>query len=165
MPVLSNLARRRKISYFLTPIPQHARILEIGSGGGWVGGYLRARGSTGYLGLDLVPTADLVGDVRDWRELGLDSASFDVIIAFEVVEHVDCWQAAYDLLKPGGRMLVTTPLPHRDWVLKFFEGMRLNQHRTSPHDHLVYLDQIKVFPYRQVRVIAGLSQWGIFTKG
>lgn len=164
MPVLSDVARRRKIGYFLAPIPKDARILEIGSGGGWVGQYLRDNGWTGYLGLDLVPPADLVGDVREWRKLGLKPASFDVIIAFEVVEHVDCWQAAHDLLKPGGRMLITTPLPHRDWLLQILERLQLNQRRTSPHDHLTYLDQVTLFPDRQVQVIAGLSQWAIFTK-
>lgn len=164
MPVLSDFARRRKIQYFLDPIPKSARILEIGSGGGWAGQHLRKNGWTGYVSLDLVPPAEVVGDVRSWRDLGLEPASFDFIIAFEVVEHVDCWQAAHDLLKPGGRLLVTTPVPHRDWALKILEALRLNQRRTSPHDHLVYLDQVALFPEKEIRVVAALSQWGVFVK-
>jgi 2-polyprenyl-3-methyl-5-hydroxy-6-metoxy-1,4-benzoquinol methylase len=161
---LSDVARRRKVGYFLEPIPKDARVLEIGCGSGWVGEHLRANGWTGYVGLDVVPPADVVGDVREWRRLGLQAASFDVVIAFEVVEHVDCWEACHSLLKPGGRMLVTTPLPHRDWVLKILEAVRLNQRRTSPHDHLVYLDQAPCFRERQVRVVAGLAQWGVLAK-
>jgi SAM-dependent methyltransferase len=162
--VLSDIARRRKVAYFLQPIPRDARILEVGCGTGWVGEYLRGHGWTGYVGLDVRPPADVVGDVRDWRDLGLRPASFDVIVAFEVVEHVDCWQACHELLRPGGRMLVTTPEPHRDWVLRVLEAMRLNQRRTSPHDHLVYLDRAPCFARRQVRVVAGLSQWGVLAK-
>jgi SAM-dependent methyltransferase len=164
MAYLSDIARRRKVRYFLEGIPKDASILEIGSGSGWVGEHLRQHGWTSYVGLDVVPPADIVGDVRDWRQLGLRAASFDAIVAFEVIEHVDCWEACHELLKPGGRMLITTPLPHRDWVLKILESLRLNQRRTSPHDHLVYLREAPIFQQRQVRVVAGLSQWGVFAK-
>jgi 2-polyprenyl-3-methyl-5-hydroxy-6-metoxy-1,4-benzoquinol methylase len=164
MAFLSDLARRRKARYFLQQIPKDARILEVGCGGGWVSRYLREQGWTQYVGLDVVPPADIVGDVREWRPLGLEGASFDVVIAFEVVEHVDCWQACHSLLKPGGRMLITTPVPHRDWVLRILEALRLNQRRTSPHDHLVYLEQVPLFERKQLQVVAGLSQWGILTK-
>ena len=97
-------------------------------------------------------------------ELGLAAESFDAVVAFEVVEHVDCFRACHDLLKPGGRMLITTPLPHRDWVMKLLERAGLNQPRTSPHDHLVYLDRVPLFTEKRVKVVAGLSQWGVFVK-
>jgi 2-polyprenyl-3-methyl-5-hydroxy-6-metoxy-1,4-benzoquinol methylase len=165
VPLLSDIARRRKIRYFLDRIPKDGRVLEIGSGSGWVGEHLRAQGCAGYVGLDVVPPADVVGDVRDWRRLGLQPASFDAIVAFEVVEHVDCWEACHELLKPGGELLVTTPLPERDRVLQILEALRLNQRRTSPHDHLVSLETVApYFQRREVRVVAGLSQWGVFTK-
>ena len=34
MPLLSDIARRKKIRYFLDPIPKDARVLEIGCGAG-----------------------------------------------------------------------------------------------------------------------------------
>jgi len=164
MPLLSDYARRKKIAYFLQPIRPDARILEIGCGGGWVGEYLKSRGRTRYVGLDLSPPADVVGDVRDWRRLGLEPQSFDVIIAFEVVEHVDCFRECYDLLAPGGRLLLTSPLPRMDWAMKILEGLGLNQKRTSPHDHLVDLRTVPLFEKKEVRVVAMLSQWGILRK-
>lgn len=164
MPLLSSYAQQRKIKYFLGPIPKDARILEIGCGSGWVARYLKDNGWTNYVGLDLVPPADIVGDIRDWKRIGLTAASFDIVIAFEIVEHVDCWKACSELLRPGGKMLVTTPLPHRDWILRILETMGLNQRRTSPHDHLTYIDRIPYFSKRDVRVIAGLSQWAILTR-
>ena len=164
MPLLSTLARRKKERFFFDDLPKSARVLEVGAGSGWVGEYLKSRGWSNYVGLDVVPPADVVGDVREYAALGLAPGSFDAVVAFEVVEHVDCFRACHDLLRPGGRMLITTPLPHRDWVMKALEAVGLNQRRTSPHDHLVYLDRVPLFAEKRVKVVAGLSQWGVFVK-
>src|SRR5437016_3427885 len=116
MPLLSRYAAGKKMEYFLRDVPKDAAILEVGSGSGWVGPYLQQHGWHNYLGLDLASPADIVGDIRDWRALNLHPDSFDVILAFEVVEHVDCFDACYELLKPGGKLMVTTPVPHMDWA-------------------------------------------------
>jgi len=113
MPLLSDLARAKKIDFFLKPLLKEARILEIGSAGGWVGDFLKSNGWKDYIGLDLFPPADIVGDIRHWVDLGLKERSFDVIIAFEVVEHVDCFKECFDLLKPGGGTVAhITGAPH-----------------------------------------------------
>lgn len=162
--LLSDIARRNKIEHFLRGLPKDAKILEVGCGGGWVGEHFKANGYTGYQGLDILPPADIVGDVNEWRTLGLQAGSYDAIIAFEVVEHVDCWQAMHDLLKPGGRLMVTTPIPHMDWAMKILEALKLNQTRTSPHTHLRYLDSIAIFSQKDVKKVGGLAQWAIYTK-
>jgi SAM-dependent methyltransferase len=164
MPLLSDYAKRRKIKYFLASIPKDARILEIGYGSGWCGDYLKQHGWKDYHGLNLVPPADYVGSVKDWRKLGLEPESFDVIIAFEVIEHVDCFRECYDLLKRGGELLVTSPFPPADWLLRVLEWVGLNQKRTSPHDHLVYLHRVQEFEHKEIKLIALLSQWGTFKK-
>lgn len=164
MPILSDIAQRKKIEYFLNPLPRDAAILEIGCGGRWVGDYLRKAGYTGYVGNDLFPPADIVGDIRQWQNLGLKPESFDAIVAFEVVEHVDLFQEAYDLLKPGGQLLLTSPVPEMDWAMQLLEAVGLNQKRTSPHDHLIDFRAIPLFEQTSIRRVAGLSQWGIFRK-
>jgi SAM-dependent methyltransferase len=164
MPLLSDIARRKKIRYFLDPIPKDARILEVGCGSRWVGEYLRANGWRHYTGLDLVPPADVVGDIREWRSLGLEESSFDVIIAFEVIEHVDLLPECRELLKPGGRLMLTSPVPEMDWAMKVLEALRLNQRRTSPHDNLVDFRTIRTFEPVELRRVAGLSQWGVLRK-
>lgn len=55
MPLLSQYAQNKKIEYFLETIPKQAKILEIGSGSGWVGNYLKQNGYTNYVGMDLEP--------------------------------------------------------------------------------------------------------------
>ena len=142
MPLLSDISRRKKIQYFLSKIPKDQRILEIGCGDGWVGRYLRENGWQHYVGLDVTPPADIVGDIHDYESLGIEEESFDVIIAFEVVEHVDCFRQCYEILNPGGQLMLTTPLPHMDWLLKVLEWLGLNQKRMSPHDHLVCLRDV-----------------------
>ena len=164
MPVLSNYARKRKINFFLNKIPQDAKILEIGSGGGWVKHYFSEKGYSNYIGMDIAPPADIVGDILNYKQLGLKSNSLDYVIAFEVVEHVDCFDVCYDLLKPGGHLLLTTPFPPMDWFLKILEMIGLNQKRTSPHENLVYLSKVEEFNKKEIMLKAFLSQWSIFTK-
>ncbi len=164
MPLLSDVAQKKKIDFFLTPLDKDARILEIGSGSGWVGDYLKTNGWTNYDGLDLEPPADIVGDITQWQSLGMQANSYDVIVAFEVVEHVDLYAACQDLLKPNGKLLVTTPAPHADWFMKILELVGLNQKRTSPHCNLHYLKSNDKLDLDLKRTVAGLSQWGIFVK-
>ena len=164
MPILSEYAQKKKIDYFLKDIGKESKVLEVGSGSQWLREYMKKNGWTGYIGIDLDVRADIVGDIRLWKELGLKPKSFDYIIAFEVVEHVDIFQECFDLLKDDGELMLTTPVPHMDWILKLLEIVGLNQKRTSPHDNLVYLNKIKLFTPVELKSIAFLSQWGKFKK-
>ena len=164
MPVLSQYARKEKIEYFLKKINKQAKILEIGSGTGWVGDYLKQNGWSNYVGIDLIPPADIVGDIRDYKNLGLKEQSCDIVIAFEVIEHVDCFKECYKLLKSGGMLMLTSPAPHMDWFLKILEFIGLNQKRTSPHNHLIHFKNVSCFYHKDIKVVGLLSQWGIFTK-
>ena len=164
MPILSEYAQKRKINYFLKDIDKNSKVLEVGSGSQWLRKHMKKNGWTGYIGIDLKDPADIVGDIRFWQQLGLKPKSFDYIVAFEVVEHVDIFQECFELLKDDGELMVTTPLPHMDWILKLLETIGLNQKRTSPHDNLIYLDKIKLFSPIELKNIAFLSQWGKFKK-
>jgi len=164
MPYLSNLARKKKIRFFIDPIPKNANVLEVGCGGNWVKEYMQANGWKNYTGIDIEGNPDIKGDLKQWRELGLAAGSYDVIIAFEVIEHDNLWQPFYDLLKPGGKLMVTTPVPGGDWVLKILEAIGLNQTRTSPHTNLTDLRSIKLLGLVFYKQQVGLSQWAILKK-
>ena len=164
MPLLSAMARKKKLAFFINSILKNAQVLEVGCGSNWVKEYMLANGWKHHTGVDVEGTPDIKGDVNDWKKLGLKPATYDVIIAFEVVEHDDLWQAFYDLLKPGGRLLLTTPAPGGDWFLKILEAAGFNQKRTSAHSHLIDVRTVKLFEVVYYKQILGLSQWAILKK-
>ncbi len=157
-------AQRKRLSFFKDELEQAGKTLEVGAGSGWVKNAITCFNMVEYTGIDIYPPADIIGDINEWQNLGLEPESFDTIIAFEVVEHVDCFDACYQLLRPGGKMLITTPIPSMDWVLKITEALGLNQKRTSPHDHLVDLRTAPFFKTKIIKYVAGLGQWAVFTK-
>lgn len=163
-PILSNLAQKKKIQYFFNKVPKSSKILEVGCGNYWLGNYLKSNGWKNYLGLDVNPPADIIGDIKNWKKHGLKKNSFDIIVAFEVIEHVPCFKELYDLLKPEGLLFLTSPVPHFDWFLKILESLGLNQKRETPHNHLIYFNKIPLFKPLETKTICFLAQWGKFVK-
>lgn len=171
MAKISSYAQRKKLEYFFSKIPKKAKILEIGCADGWVGNYALSNGWVNFTGIDIEKPEDakfnhdfIHGDINEWRKLGLKKESFDVIIAFEVIEHGDFFEPIKDLLKPEGLLMFTTPVPHMDWVCKLLERSGLNQKRTSEHSHLIYAKDIPHFEEVETKKQAFISQWGILRK-
>ncbi|MBS1496564.1 MAG: methyltransferase domain-containing protein [Bacteroidetes bacterium] len=164
MPYLSKLAREKKIKVFIDTLPLNVSILEIGCGNNWLKEYMCTKGYTNYTGIDINGEPDIKGDINEWEKLGLKKEQFDHIIAFEVVEHDDIWDSCFALLKKGGTLRLTTPVPSADWVLKIMEFLRLNQKRTSPHSHLTDVRKNHLFNHLFYKRIWGLSQWAILQK-
>ena len=157
---LSRYARGKKLAFFFDRIPLDARILDVGCAGGWVEDWAAPRGWN-VIGIDLQPPADIVGDVRAWRDLGLEPHSFDVILGFEVIEHGDLATALAELLKPDGRLMVTTPVPHFDWLCNVLEHVGVLQKRVGVHSHLLDLRTYRGFAVVDWRTRGVISQWGI----
>ena len=164
MPLLSQLAKTKKIKYFFRDVPKKAKILEVGCGDYWLGKYLKSHGWKNYQGLDLKPPADIIGDITTWPKIGLKPNTFTVIVAFEVVEHVDCFQELWQLLKPDGHLFLTSPVPSMDWLCRILESVGLNQKRTSPHNHLINFKNIPLFVSLEVKTVGLIAQWGKFSK-
>ena len=158
---LSDLARQGKLKYFLRRVDKQAVILDIGCSNNWFKDAAGARGWSNVVGLDLYPPADIVGDVLEWRSLGLEPHSFDAIVAFEVIEHGDFSRVMWDLLKPDGLLFATTPIPRMDPACRVLERMGLLQRRTSPHTHLTDLRRLPYFSVLERRIRAGVSQWAV----
>lgn len=167
MALLSEYARKKKLEYFFGKIPKDAKILEVGCADGWVGEYAKIHGYKNFTGLDILPSAnaDIVGDINKWKKLALKQNSFDAIIAFEVIEHGDFAKTLNQLLRPDGRLFVTTPVPHMDWACKILEGLHFNQKRSSAHTHLIYLEEVPYLKLLEKQVKGFMSQWGTYTKG
>ncbi len=164
MPVFRDYSRRARLKFFLSNLSKNSQILEVGCKDGWLGKELRERGFENYTGLDLNAPADIVGSILEWREIGIKPESYDAIFGFELVEHVPCFKEFYDILKPGGKLFITSPVPHFDFLLKIMESLNLNQKRTSPHEHLIYFNEIPYFKVIELKRFHGLIQFGKFMK-
>ena len=134
-PMVSELSRRRKFNLLIKHLAPNSHVLEVGTGDGWFATRLRACGHD-TVTIDLECPANIVGDILNWRSLGLTAKSFDAVVALEVIEHVDCLDAICDLCKDGGLILLSSPHPHWDWAMKILEFLRLTQRRTSAHSNL-----------------------------
>jgi 2-polyprenyl-3-methyl-5-hydroxy-6-metoxy-1,4-benzoquinol methylase len=95
-------------------------VLEFGAGTGTLIRRLTEQGCAGTLtGADLLPRPQGIPDRVGWIQADLNAPlpcpdrSFDAIISTEVIEHLENPRAVFRefsrLLKPGGRLLLTTP--------------------------------------------------------
>lgn len=157
-------ARNGRTHFFLPHLHPGDRVLEIGPGEGWFRKAVERAIPIRYQTIDTHAPADIRGDVRNWRRYGLTGGSFDAIVAFEVVEHTPCFSECHELLRSGGRLLVTTPVPQFDWLLKLFETLHLTQKRTSDHNNLVSVNAVPGFVLEKARYPFGLGQWVILRK-
>ena len=111
------------------PVSRDARILDVGCGPGFLLRYLGQRGYTQLSGVDLSPEqisaarqycSDVtLGNAIDY--LQLRPASFDLILAIDIIEHLrkdevlEFLTAAHSALAPGGRLIVQTPNCASPW--------------------------------------------------
>ncbi len=115
---------RPVVDSFLTDVPTGSHVLDMGSG---TGELLASFGKRGWerVGLDISSTgvelaraahpditfvlADATDDLSALLELG----TFDVVVSTETLEHVALprrfLQNAFAALKPGGRLVISTP--------------------------------------------------------
>lgn len=101
----------------LVPPSGDIRILDIGAGRGALSHELKAAGY-GVSACDLFPEDFQVPDVECRMAdadspLPYDDATFDVVLAVELVEHIEDHHTLFSevarVLKPNGRFLLTTP--------------------------------------------------------
>src|SRR5436190_6144262 len=99
------------------------RVLDAGCGVGYGSSMLAEAGSAEVVGVDVAEAVLEVARMRmpanvelrtgDVRKLAFDDASFDVVVCFEVIEHIDRRDAMLGelrrVLAPGGVLLVSSP--------------------------------------------------------
>jgi 2-polyprenyl-3-methyl-5-hydroxy-6-metoxy-1,4-benzoquinol methylase len=143
---------RALLEYRLPP----GRVLELGCGHG---GFLKLVRDAGFdvLGLDLSPSVldyarrtfgiDVVRGPLE--ETDLPAGSFDVVAAFDVLEHVpdplETVRAAAALLRPGGLLVVQTPRYSGDShaALRAREDPFLAHLNPGVHVHLLTADGMR----------------------
>ncbi len=145
-PSFMNRLTARLMSDYRKYLPMHGRgrLLDFGCGGG---SYLRRMRDQGWGVTGVDASASTVRRIQ--LEFGLDvqvgslphaefePASFDIITMWQSLEHVHnplgVLRAAYDLLAPGGRLIIEVPnidsLAFR-WFGQMWFGLDLPRHLT-----------------------------------
>ena len=154
-----SFANRQKLKFFIPFLKPQYRIIDLGCGSMWLTNYLKKLGYD-CIGFDESPPADIVGNVKTYN---FKEGFFDAVFALEIVEHIDCTEEIKKMLKPGGMLMVSTPVPYMDRFLKIGEHLSLFQKRTSPHSNLIYLDEIPLKLVKKKNLFA-IVQCGVFQK-
>src|SRR5262245_22289201 len=121
----------------VSPFVAGKRVLDIACGSGYGSQFLALQGAQEVVGVDIDQTTiEYARTFHDHRAVTylcadahvvseLEDASFDVIVCFETIEHVqrprDLLLELRRLLKPLGRCFISCPNDHRvsPWTSKF----------------------------------------------
>ena len=143
---------RRLHERILRALPAGAgRVLDVGCGRAWVAGALLPRGASvvsldaseanPQRALDRLPARTHAGVAADALALPFADGVFDVVVAAEITEHVPdpgrFLAELFRVLRPGGRLVVTTPYRER---IRYVLCVHCNQ-RTPLHAHLHSFDE------------------------
>lgn len=153
-------AQKIKIRKILPYLNKDMKIIDLGCGDMWLTNYLKSLGFN-VVGFSLSKPADIIGNVKNYK---FQKKYYDVVIALEMVEHVDCFKEIKEMLKPKGLLILTTPTPHFDWFCFLMEKIGLFQSRgDTPHNHLIYLKDIPFFKTLVAKTYLFI-QFGVFQK-
>ena len=139
-------ARRRVVAELIrrkVPLPKDAKLLEIGCG---TGHNLPMLGEFGQVdALEVDPIARGMAEKRLGRTVlssplpaleGVPDATYDMVAALDVVEHIPDDKAALEgisrVLKPGGKLLMTVPA--HQWMWSAHDVVNHHQRRYSKRD-------------------------------
>jgi SAM-dependent methyltransferase len=145
--------QRQRIARALAWVPSGSRLLDVGCADGRIF-VLGAGRLAGGVGLDLDDSlpwlpADVVRVIGPFPEAVAGQGPFDAVTMLAVVEHLEDgelerWgRATLELLRPGGRLVVTMPSPLVDHILhvairlRLLHGMDAEAHHGASPDDVV----------------------------
>jgi SAM-dependent methyltransferase len=143
--------RLRAAALSYVPLNPGSRILDVGSGGGWVAKTLGPR-DISVTSLDLSHRNLLAiqretampGIVASGISVPLRDASVDFVIASEVIEHMNDPGTGinefFRVIRPGGRVVITTPYKEK---LRYYLCIHCNR-MTPANAHLHSFDEGKL---------------------
>lgn len=118
--IRSRLEAKRLIEY-CGPLPDGARILDVGCGDGFHLRLLREFGNKTWIlegvdldrrAIDAAERSDLNVHFGSVESLGLDAESYDLVFMIQTIEHVErpdeILAAVSNLVRPGGRIVIVT---------------------------------------------------------
>jgi len=149
---------RRLHQYILAEVPADANwVLDTGCGGGWLAHALKNK-KKHLISMDISdinpvkvleqnPFPGHYGLVADVYALPVKDNTIDCIVASEIIEHVSdpkrFIHALYTALKPGGKLIITTPYNER-----IQQSLCIHCNRLTPHNaHLHSFNERSILKY------------------
>jgi SAM-dependent methyltransferase len=158
-----HLARYLFAKRFIARLPAPAAVLDAGCGSGYGSAELAKTGAS-VTGADV--SGEAVAYAREHfgaqgirfveapcESLPFDAESFDLVTAFEVIEHLERWRElpaeANRVLKPGGALLVSTP--NRDYYTESRGEAGPNPFHVHEFDYVEFQEALQaVFPHVRI---------------
>ncbi|KYP12974.1 class I SAM-dependent methyltransferase [Flavihumibacter sp. CACIAM 22H1] len=156
-------------------------VIELGSGNGY--GITNLSGNcTAYIGVDkfLPPSIQLKKGCSMFRSRlpdlkNVGSNSYDTVICFQVIEHIKndvrLCQEIYRILKPGGRLYLTTPnklmsLTRNPYHVREYTPLTMQQLIESIFEHFsiqgIYGDQaVMNYYYQNKAQVDRITRWDL----
>ena len=158
-----HLARYLFAKHFIACLPRPAHVLDAGCGSGYGSAELAKTGAS-VTGADV--SGEAVAYAREHfgaqgirfveapcESLPFEPESFDLVTAFEVIEHLERWRdllaEANRVLKPGGVLLVSTP--NRDYYTESRGEAGPNPFHVHEFDYPEFGEALNaVFPHVRI---------------
>ena len=141
---------------------KNIKILDVGCGNRYLLNKIKKKGYKNITGIDIKKPCDIIMDATN---MSFKENSFDVVLCFEVIEHCLCVPELKRVLKPKGRIILSTPFPGTDWVRTILVKIRLLENQDfHAHDHLINIKKLHLKRIKIKRMFFGTSQFGVFTK-
>ncbi|MDQ4132392.1 MAG: methyltransferase domain-containing protein [Actinomycetota bacterium] len=185
MAKLDEHLQKRRIAAALPWVPEGAHVLDVGCADGSL--FTLAAGRIGSgVGIDPIgdatPPPVFADDRYEFRRGSFPASvqpgeTFDAVVMLAVVEHVpepelpDWADAVSRVLRPAGRLVITTPSPYVDHILhvgirlRVLDGMEAHQHHGFDPKHVPAIFSVadmRLEKHRRFQL--GLNNLFVFAK-
>jgi len=166
LTLITHLARQLRKPFIFKQLQREWKILDLGCGDGWLTDCLN-KNHFDAIGVDINSSYTLSNFIKaDASKLSFKDNSFDCIIMVEVVEHLNTSKVYSEIrriLKPEGKLIVTTPHPKFEWFIELLKKLRLVKYHDFPHTNPTYLEDLPFRLITKSRMFL-IDQMGIYVN-
>ena len=181
MKAIDRLLQRWRIRVASRAIPGRVSLIDVGAHDGEMFRFLGPRLVKGF-GIDPLLTAKVESQTYSlhpgfFPDVRPRSGDWDVISMLAVLEHIPRYQqedlakSCWEMLRPGGRLVITVPSPFVDRLLcilrclKLIDGMSLEEHfGFQPSDTRLIFHEPQFSLILHKRFQLGLNHLFVFAK-